>query len=135
MPPARLGIPAMPVTPEQNEEWLSAIPLLDYSDLHALTEKGLQQSAGRLIRGKVPSWAVLLREKLIANAWPYYSWVPDFALRSEVALIGLQLLYPDKFDAGQIYRNVRLRLIHEALRPFVEHTEQLTAQGKDVLRT
>ncbi|MGC4043318.1 MAG: hypothetical protein QM758_05905 [Armatimonas sp.] len=121
---------------ETQERWKEAINPLDYLDWYALSEAGLRESAKRLAGWRVPDWAIQLRTAIISEGWhTSQSWVPDFALRSEVALIGLQILHPDKFDAGQIYRCVRLRFLHEALKPFVEYAEQLVSEHKDVLRT
>lgn len=114
----------MTLTSEQNEAWQKAINLLDHLDFHALSGAGLLESKSRLANLGVPKWAIPLRAQLITQGWYVQDrepWVPDFVLRSEVALVGLQIRHPIPEDAELAERRLVLRFVAEALRPFVEH--------------
>ncbi|MGC4043239.1 MAG: hypothetical protein QM758_05500 [Armatimonas sp.] len=115
------------MTQEQNEQWQSAINPLDYLDFHALSEAGSCESETRLATWGVPAWAVKLRAQLITLGWLKSineMWVPSFALRSETALIGLQIRYPTHTLAELTYPRLFIRFITIVLRPFVEYAQQ-----------
>lgn len=109
------------MTPEQNAEWLARIDLQEHQDSRAVSAAGLMGCSARLTRRGVPFWALRFREDL-ANLGQAAGgeWVPDFALRSEVALVGLQLLYPDPTEAEPVYRRTYIRFVAELLLPVVE---------------
>ncbi len=109
------------MTAEQNEQWKKAVNPLSYLDFHALSEAGLLECAQHLAARGVPGWAIQLRAQYISLGWEAHeTWVPEFALRCETALIGLQVRHPNSRARGGVYRRVLLRFFHEALRPFVE---------------
>lgn len=113
------------MTREQNEEWQAAINPLDYLDFHAVSWEGQREAAERLVNWGVPAWAILLRNELISGGWYEEEWwVPKFALRSEIALVGLQILYPYSVATERIQQQVFVRFVEEALWPFVEHSQQ-----------
>ncbi|MGC4043281.1 MAG: hypothetical protein QM758_05715 [Armatimonas sp.] len=117
------------LTPRQEDEWRSSIPLLDYMDFYALSSEGLQESNSRLATRAVPKWATELRGDLINQGWlkkqeDQGAWVPEFALRSEVALTGIAITYPYYTEAEQVYERLFIRFVTEALRPFVVHAAQ-----------
>lgn len=109
------------MTPEQKREWQEAISPLDYLDFHALTNDGRKATVGRLLGQGVPTWAVELRSWCLSNGWvKHETWVPEFGLRSETALVGLQLAYPYSWDRDSVYQNVFVLFLCQALRPLVE---------------
>ncbi|MGC4043159.1 MAG: hypothetical protein QM758_05100 [Armatimonas sp.] len=113
--------------PEQSEQWRAAINPLDYLDFHALSEEGLRESEIRLENWGVEAWAILFRTLLITLGWKRKdkgTWVPRFALRSETALIGLQIRYPAQIDTESVYQYIFVRFVAEALRPFVEYASK-----------
>ncbi len=109
----------MTITPEQNEQWQKAIPLLDYGDFYALSAEGIEQSTKRILAGRgAPGWAVTARSITISNGWKgKATWVPSFALRSEVAMIGLNLLYPKPEAHMALYRRLLQDFTSQALAP------------------
>ncbi len=114
----------MTMTSEQMKQWQKAIALLDYSDFYALTQAGLQESAERFARRNVPLWIVQLREHLIAPGWAErQTWVPAFALRSEVAMVGLSLVYPNLAGSPLAWQRTLLGFLQQALQPLVEWVE------------
>lgn len=115
------------MTPEQEEQWRTAINPLDYLDFHALSETGLRASARRLRKdNSAPGWAIMGRRYCIVQAWEEgKSWVPQFALRSEVAMAGLALLYPQWDARALLYRRLLLDFLYLALAPFAENLEPL----------
>lgn len=110
------------MTPEQNEQWRKAIPLLDYGDFYALSAEGIEQSTKRILAGRgAPGWAVTARSVTISNGWKgKETWVPSFALRSEVAMIGLNLLYPEPEAHMALYRRLLRNFTSQALAPLVD---------------
>lgn len=127
------------MTQEQNEQWQRAFPTQDYLGSYALSKKGLEAATERLQRSGVPDWAVRLRNNLISEGQAVREpWVPQFALRSEASMLGLQLLYSDgleRFGGDWVSIHVRLRFLHEVLRPFVEYAEQLDNEQRALLRS
>ncbi|MGC4043315.1 MAG: hypothetical protein QM758_05890 [Armatimonas sp.] len=108
------------MTPEQAEQWRSAINPLDYFDFHAVSAQGLRESTERLQEWGVPGWAIQLRGDLAASGWKKNElWVPEFALRSEVALVGIQVLHRGT-NPAPVYRQLFVRFVGKALRPIVE---------------
>lgn len=115
------------MTREQNEEWQAAIPPLDYLDFHALSAEGLQKSAERLSGRGVPGWAWKLRFSLMDwGSDSMEAWCPGFAIRSETALVGIQILNRGH-DLTPIYQRVFVRFFQEGLHPVVEHIRQSDA--------
>lgn len=115
----------MTMTPEQNAQWQAAINPMDYLDFYAFSWEGLREAVERLMDWGVPAWAILLRDELIARGWDQEEqWVPRFALRSEAALVGLQILYPYPVVAERVQQRIFVRFVEEALWPFVEHSQQ-----------
>ncbi|MGC4043457.1 MAG: hypothetical protein QM758_06600 [Armatimonas sp.] len=123
------------MTSEQSAQWKDAIEPLDYLDFHAVTLAGLQETAQRLASWGAPGWAIQLRESLIdlptspvmilqqRDEVDLKMWHPRFALRSEVALIGIQIFYPSTYELEVVYSRVLARFALEALRPFVEYAQ------------
>lgn len=114
---------------EQNERWKEALmPVaLGVIDGFELTHDGLRESMSRLKNRGIPGWSIQLRADCIAMGWAgRESWVPDFALRSETALVGLQLRYVEHEDRVELYRRLFVRFLHIALKPFISRA---TAHG------
>ncbi|MGC4043237.1 MAG: hypothetical protein QM758_05490 [Armatimonas sp.] len=111
------------MTPEQNEQWRQAINPLDYLDFHAISYEGVEESTARLRELGAPGWTTRTRFTLLTSvpkspALPDCSLLfPEFALRSEVALVGLQLLYPDQAEAAVVYQRILKLFLHNALLP------------------
>lgn len=115
------------MTPEQNARWQKSIPLLDYLDHHALNLVVLAESQKR-IKGRrgAPCWALEIRRRCTAEGWATReSWVPDFALRSEVAMVGLKLMHPKPDDRVSLYRQLLGDFLNRALLPFEENLEPI----------
>lgn len=124
------------MTLEQNERWKKAIQPLDYLDFHALSHTGLQETAQRLASWGAPGWAIQLRESLVAmslaplkplerrNEIVLEGWHPTFGLRSEVALLGIQIFHPDAQKRQDIYSRVLARFALEAIHPFIEYAQR-----------
>ncbi|MGC4043317.1 MAG: hypothetical protein QM758_05900 [Armatimonas sp.] len=142
------------MTPEQHESWRQAIhqvlaanaaPGQDFSDqqrrdhgtaesalLALLPEEGrraflksrLLASTERLMVRDIPRWAIELRSECINRGyWPEAATF-EFLLRSEIALIGLELSHPTKDAQATAYRRLLLSFFYNALEPFVEWVEQ-----------
>ncbi|MGC4043456.1 MAG: hypothetical protein QM758_06595 [Armatimonas sp.] len=47
-------------------------------------------------------------------------WIARFALRSQAALIGIQITTPDNIDRDALYQRIYVRFIQETLHPFVD---------------
>lgn len=95
---------------------------------HELSETGLLESVERLTARGIPAWAAEFRFLLLSwGSDRVEIWYPKFALRSETALTGLQIVAPN--DTALIYQRVFLHFVGEALRPFVEY-----ARGADAYR-
>lgn len=115
------GLDTLSMTSEQKREWQEAINPLDYLDFHALTNDGRKATVGRLLGQDVPKWAVEIRTWCLSNGWTRQEiWVPEFGLRSETALVGLQLAYPYSWDRDSVYQKVFVLFLCQALRPAVE---------------
>lgn len=111
------------MTPEQDENWKAAImPVaLGVVEGYELTEKGLRESLRRLTDRGVSPWAAQLRIALLFRA--FEPWHPNFALRSETALVGIQLL-PYENRAVIVYERAFLRFACEVLRPLIDYARQ-----------
>lgn len=115
------------MTSEQIAQWQTAIPVLDYLDFLALSDEGLRDSNRRLAGLVVPAWASDLRTQLITAGWHLMEkelWVPEFALRSEVALVGLQIRHQNNTELERAYQRLFVRFTQEILHPFVGTVEQ-----------
>ncbi|MGC4043158.1 MAG: hypothetical protein QM758_05095 [Armatimonas sp.] len=128
------------MTPEQNKQWKQAIlgdgsesPYEHWKALYAVAallpepigflQKAWRESEERLAGWGVPGWARECRTRCAYQSWEDSAhdsgWVPEFALRSETALLGLQLLYPSERAQFDAYQRVLLRFVHKVLEPFV----------------
>lgn len=115
------------MTSEQNEKWQKSINVLDYLDHHALNLEVLAATQKR-IKGRrgAPGWALELRRRCIAQGWTKWeNWVPEFALRSEVAMVGLTLLHPKPEERVSLYRCLLGDFINRALVPFADNLEPI----------
>lgn len=115
------------MTQEQIEEWQRAIMPVAFGvlDQYEMTEAGLVDSLDRLKFRGVPGWAIELRRQCISAGWEEKEpWVPEFTLRSETALVGLQLLYPTSSARIDVYRRVFLQFYYDALKPFENQAEE-----------
>lgn len=104
------------MTSEQNEQWKSAIKPLDYLDHYALSDRGLAEARKRLMSWGVPIWAVEFRTRFLLHSGikPMALWMPEFALRSEVAMIGIQILYLQPYSSEAETEEVYQR-VHECV--------------------
>ncbi|MGC4043238.1 MAG: hypothetical protein QM758_05495 [Armatimonas sp.] len=128
------GLATVAMTQEQNEQWQQAINPLDYLDFHALSTEGLSASYARLTSLPVPAWGCELRTLLIGLDWSdkkKEARVPEFALRSEVALVGLAVGNPSPAEAEAVYHRLLVRFVWETLHPFVEYAQQADRYRKD----
>lgn len=132
------------MTLEQTEQWKAAItddgeweamyamvallpksagPPLD--SLGDLVQKKLLGDQERLTNWGVPCWAMSLWYQCAHWGWQQKQpWVPEFIRRSEAALIGLQILYPDRDLAEPVYGRLLLRFLHEVYQPLAEWIRQ-----------
>ncbi len=111
------------MTPEQKKKWQKAISPLDYLDWHALTLDGVRESTERLVGLGAPGWATKTRASVLTCQLRLAHltearWLPLFALHSEVALAGLQVLYPNQEEGAPVYGRVLKHFLHHALWPF-----------------
>ncbi|MGC4046212.1 MAG: hypothetical protein QM758_20680 [Armatimonas sp.] len=109
------------------EHWIAEstlLALMPETEQSACIASRLQHSTKYLTDWGVPGWAIELRSNCIAREWEAKeAWVSEFALRSVVALIGLQLRYPTQENRVDVYRRLLLGFFHKALEPFVEWVE------------
>ncbi|MGC4042419.1 MAG: hypothetical protein QM758_01290 [Armatimonas sp.] len=111
------------MTPEESEQWQQAINPLDYLDHYATSWTGLRESTERLLGLGVPNWAAESRKFCMTQGmYAKEIWISEFAFRSEVALVGLQVLYPDSGERHQVHGRVLLRFLQEAFTPFAAWT-------------
>lgn len=110
----------IPLTRKQKEKWQAAVPLLDYTDFQALRQEELEAFGKRIqARRGAPCWAIEIRRRCIDQAWRYNQpWVPEFALRSEIAMVGLKVLTTNPDSRVELYRRLLLDFLHRALAPF-----------------
>ncbi|MGC4043452.1 MAG: hypothetical protein QM758_06575 [Armatimonas sp.] len=134
------------LTPEQNEQWQKAILgygtesyLEKWKAVPALAAllpepsmfrfQSIQPSEERLTALGVPDWANHFRMHCAIRSWAddkdASHWVPEFLLRSEVALVGLTLRHPCHAEKEVAYMRLCVRFVTEALQPFVEHAQKV----------
>lgn len=118
------------------ERWKAAmmpVALGVIGDQYEFTEEGMQESVKRLTQLGVPGWASHLRIALLSwNEKPWEPWGPEyilpwhprFAIRSETALVGIQLLTPQLQDLKQTYQRLFIGFLAETLRPFMTFAQQ-----------
>ncbi len=106
---------------EQIEQWKQAVlPIaLEIREGHGLTDDALAESFDRLENWEVPGWAAELRISLLRSG-DSEPWCPNFAIRSEAALFGIQILHDNEPYLWPVYQRLFVRFVAEALRPFVE---------------
>lgn len=110
------------MTPEQNRRWRKSVNLLNYLDFHTFSPEGLEafEKHLRADRG-APGWAIQARSSCISRGFTALQpWVLDFALRSEVALVGLKILYPEKEKRIDLYRRLLPDFLNRALASLAE---------------
>lgn len=109
------------MTPEQNEKWKKTVlPIaLEIHGGHGLTGDALVESFDRLENWEVPGWAAELRISIL-HLGDSEPWCPNFAIRSEAALMGIQILRDNDPYLWAVYQRLFVRFVAEALRPFVE---------------
>ncbi|MGC4043458.1 MAG: hypothetical protein QM758_06605 [Armatimonas sp.] len=131
------------LTPEQNKQWRQAILP---SATHLTEERWRAERAflvllppekqfereEAILGGKaltnlgVPIWARRLRYAILHWRPDHLadSWITRFLLRSQAALIGIQLSTATPAQRDRSYQRVFVRFVHEALRPFAEWASQ-----------
>ncbi|MGC4043321.1 MAG: hypothetical protein QM758_05920 [Armatimonas sp.] len=126
------------MTPEQNNRWRKAVRLLDYFDFHAISPEGLAAFEKRLKADRgAPGWAIQARSYCITDGLAKSQlWVPEFALRSEIALLGLKILYPEKEDRIALYRRLLPEFLSRVLAsladdyPMLQELHKLLSAGE-----
>lgn len=105
------------MTSEQNKQWQKSINPLDYLDFHIYSQEGLDKFERRMkVRKRAPGWAVQARNRFVFDGFQRTQpWVLQFALRSEVAMVGVPLLYPEFEERASLYRKLMLDFLHRAL--------------------
>lgn len=121
----------MEMIPELDQEWRQAILPMAFGVMegYEFTDQGLWESAGRLDSRGVPAWATRLRNCLLSwGSEQVEPWYPDFAIRSEAALVGIQLIASTDRERKRISQRLFARFVTEALRPFVDWVRQRNDQ-------
>lgn len=138
-------MPLKTVTSEQNQQWQKAVlgehsleqwrdhriaastmaSLLPEAERFAFLERLLQVGEMPLTTPDIPGWAVALRNRCATQGWEArLPWVFDFATRSEIALVGITVLYPTRDAQVEAYRRLLMSFLRKGLEPFVEWAEQ-----------
>ncbi|MGC4043271.1 MAG: hypothetical protein QM758_05660 [Armatimonas sp.] len=132
------------MTSEQNKQWQKAIlPMaLGFSEESRAAERTfatllprterytrsvkLLERGDHLTNWGVPYWATDLRSTLIFFEFESLEpWHWEFAIRSETALVGVQILNPNDKNRLPIYQRIFVRFVAEVLRPMVEYAHPI----------
>ncbi|MGC4043280.1 MAG: hypothetical protein QM758_05710 [Armatimonas sp.] len=155
MPAPELVAANMTLTQKQNARWQEMIVgdgTKSYEDRwHALRtmaallpepaeflRESMKESEARLAGLGAPGWAFELRTLCAIETWSggvmESGWLPRFALRSETALVGIQLATSNDEELQTIYQHIFIRFVARTLRPFVDDARQVNAYNKEGYR-
>lgn len=111
------------------------IALMPEKERFSFLGERLQASAKPLAEWDVPGWATLLRNRCITEGVEAKAlWIFDFAFRCDVALIGMQLRYPERQSRVAAYRRLLLGFFVQGLTPVVDWVEHHDEEARRFFR-